>query len=97
MKRYNNYHRHDFYSNLRSLDCVVKPIEYIERAKELDGDKAILFTTNHGFQGNVHEYYTLAKENNIKLVNINIPEFKSYTNITKERIIDIFLKNNVDI
>ena len=68
MKRYNNYHRHDFYSNLRSLDCVVKPIEYIERAKELDGDKAILFTTNHGFQGNVHEYYTLAKENNIKLI-----------------------------
>ena len=37
------------------------------------------------------------KENNIKLVNINIPEFKSYTDITKERIIDIFLKNNVDI
>ena len=68
MKKYNNYHRHDFYSNLRSLDCVVKPIEYIERAKELDGDKAILFTTNHGFQGNVHEYYTLAKENNIKLI-----------------------------
>ena len=68
MKRYNNYHRHDFYSNLRSLDCVVKPIEYIERAKELDGDKAILFTTNHGFQGNIHEYYTLAKENNIKLI-----------------------------
>ena len=56
MKRYNNYHRHDFYSNLRSLDCVVKPIEYIERAKELDRDKAILFTTNHGFQGNIHEY-----------------------------------------
>ena len=68
MKRYNNYHRHDFYSNLRSLDCVVKPIEYIKRAKELDGDKAILFTTNHVFQGNVHEYYTLAKENNIKLI-----------------------------
>ena len=30
-------------------------------------------------------------------VNINIPDFKNYTDITKERIIDIFLKNKVDI
>ena len=66
--KYNNYHKHSMYSNIKSLDVVCKPIEYINRAKELDGDKAILFTTNHGFQGNVHEYYTLAKENNIKLI-----------------------------
>lgn len=66
--RYNNYHKHDMYGNIRSLDCVVKPIEYIERAKELDGDKAIFFSTNHGYQGNIHEYYTLCKENGVKLI-----------------------------
>ena len=68
INRYNNYHKHDMYSNIKSLDCVVKPIEYIERAKELDGDKAIFFSTNHGYQGNMHEYYTLCKEHNIKLI-----------------------------
>lgn len=66
--RYNNYHKHDMYGNIRSLDCVVKPIEYIERAKELDGNKAIFFSTNHGYQGNIHEYYTLCKENGVKLI-----------------------------
>ena len=68
INRYNNYHKHDMYSNIKSLDCVVKPIEYIERAKELDGDKAIFFSTNHGYQGNIHEYYTLCKEHNVKLI-----------------------------
>ncbi len=68
INRYNNYHKHDMYSNIKSLDCVVKPIEYIERAKELDGDKAIFFSTNHGYQGNMHEYYTLCKEHNVKLI-----------------------------
>ena len=34
--RYNNYHKHDMYGNIKSLDAVVKPIEYVERAKELD-------------------------------------------------------------
>ena len=55
IKRYNNYHRHSSYSNIKSLDCVVKPIDYIKRAKELDGDKAIYFTTEHGYQGNIYE------------------------------------------
>lgn len=68
MKRYNNYHKHDYYGNIKSLDVVVSPLEYIQRAKELDGDKAIFFSTNHGYQGNIYEYYTLCKENNVKLI-----------------------------
>lgn len=66
--RYNNYHKHDMYGNIRSLDVVVKPIEYIQRAKELDGDKAIFFSTNHGYQGNIYEYYSLCKDNGVKLI-----------------------------
>ncbi len=68
MKRYNNYHKHTMYSNLRSLDCIVKPIEYINRAKELDGEKAIYFSTEHGYQGNIHELYTLCQIHNVKLI-----------------------------
>ena len=68
MKRYNNYHKHSHYSNLRSLDVIVKPNDYIKRIKELDGDKGIYFTTEHGYQGNVYESYTLCKENNLKLM-----------------------------
>ena len=29
--RYNNYHKHSHYSNIRSLDVIVKPIDYIKR------------------------------------------------------------------
>ena len=63
--KYNNYHKHSMYSNIKSLDVVCKPIEYINRAKELDGDKAIYFSTEHGYQGNVYEAHSLCKTNNI--------------------------------
>ena len=66
--RYNNYHKHDMYGNIKSLDVVVKPIEYVERAKELDGDKAIFFSTNHGYQGNMFEYYTMCQQHGVKLI-----------------------------
>lgn len=66
--RYNNYHKHTCMSNIRSLDCVVQPIEYIKRAKELDGDKAIYFTTEHGWQSDIFTAYTLCKENNVKMI-----------------------------
>jgi DNA polymerase III alpha subunit len=68
IKRYNNYHKHTCMSNIRSLDCVVKPIEYINRAKELDGEKAIYFTTEHGWQSDIFTAYTLCKENNVKML-----------------------------
>ena len=64
--RYNNYHRHTMYSNLRTLDCVSKPIDYINRAKELG--HTTYFTTEHGYQGNIFEAYTLCQENGLKCV-----------------------------
>lgn len=66
--RYNNYHRHSMYSNIKSLDVVCKPIEYIERAKELDGDNAIYFSIEHGYQSNVYEAHELCLMHNIKLI-----------------------------
>lgn len=64
--RYNNYHRHTMYSNLRTLDCVSKPIDYINRAKELG--HTTYFTTEHGYQGNIFEAYTLCQENGLKCI-----------------------------
>lgn len=64
--RYNNYHKHTMYSNLRTLDCVVKPIDYINRAKELG--HTTYFTTEHGFQGNIYEAFTLCEQNDIKCI-----------------------------
>lgn len=32
MTRYNNYHKHDHYGNPWTMDVVVKPEEYCERA-----------------------------------------------------------------
>ena len=64
--RYNNYHKHTMYSNLRTLDCVSKPIDYINRAKELGHTTYV--TTEHGYQGNIFEAYTLCQENGLKCV-----------------------------
>ena len=64
--RYNNYHKHTMYSNLRTLDCISKPIDYINRARELN--HTTYFTTEHGYQGNIFEAYTLCQENDLKCI-----------------------------
>ena len=64
--RYNNFHKHTMYSNLRTLDCVSKPIDYINRAKELN--HTTYFSVEHGYQGNIFEAYTLCQENNLKCI-----------------------------
>lgn len=66
MSYYNNYHKHSMYSNIKTLDCVTKPIDYINRMKEL-GHKNY-FTTEHGYQGNVFEAKTLCDENGLKMI-----------------------------
>lgn len=58
--RYNNFHKHTHYSNLRTLDCVVKPEDYCKRAVELG--HTTYFTTEHGFQGNLFETQTLCEK-----------------------------------
>ncbi len=64
MKRYNNYHKHTHYSNISTLDVVTKPIDYINRAKELG--HTTYFTTEHGYQGNIFEAFKLCKDANLK-------------------------------
>ena len=64
--RYNNFHKHTMYSNLRTLDCVSKPIDYINRAKELN--HTTYFTTEHGYQSNIFEAYTLCQDNGLKCI-----------------------------
>ena len=64
--RYNNYHKHTHFSNLCTLDCVVKPEEYIARAKELG--HTTYFTTEHGFMGNIFQAYTLCQEAGLKCI-----------------------------
>jgi DNA polymerase III alpha subunit len=54
------------YSNLRTLDCISKPIDYIKRAKELG--HTTYFTTEHGYQGNIFEAYTLCQEHELKCI-----------------------------
>jgi DNA polymerase III alpha subunit len=48
------------------LDCVSKPIDYINRAKELG--HTTYTTTEHGYQGNIFEAYTLCQENGLKCI-----------------------------
>ncbi|MGG0308257.1 PHP domain-containing protein [Priestia megaterium] len=64
--RYNNYHKHTHYSNIITPDCIVKPVDYAKRAIELGHTS--LCTTEHGYAGNVFEYYDVAKEYGLKFV-----------------------------
>ena len=64
--RYINYHKHTHYSNLRTLDCISKPIDYIKRALEL-GHKEYV-TCEHGYQGNLFEAHTLCQEHGLKCI-----------------------------
>ena len=64
--RYNNYHKHTHYSNIKTLDCISKPEDYIKRAIELG--HTTYFTTEHGFQGNIYEGHTLCEQYGLKCI-----------------------------
>lgn len=64
--RYNNYHKHTHYSNIITPDCIVKVEDYAKRAMELG--HTTLSTCEHGYAGNVFEYYEVAKKYGLKLV-----------------------------
>jgi len=63
---YENYHSHSHYSNIYTPDCIVRPKDLAKRAVKL-GQKT-LSSVEHGFIGNLFEYYDVAKEYNLKLI-----------------------------
>lgn len=63
---YINYHKHTHKSNVRTIDCIVKPIDYINRAKELNHN--YYSVVEHGWAGNFLEDYELCKKNNINMI-----------------------------
>jgi DNA polymerase III alpha subunit len=64
--RYNNYHKHTHYSNIKTLDCISKPEDYIKRAVELG--HTTYFTTEHGYQGNIYEAHALCEQYNLQCI-----------------------------
>lgn len=66
MRRFQNYHKHTYYSNPYTPDCTVSPRDYAIRAKEVGAE--LLSSVEHGWCGNVWEYYKAAKENELKLL-----------------------------
>lgn len=64
--RYNNYHKHTHYSNPMTPDSITKPIDYIKRACELGHTS--YFTTEHGYQGDIFEAYTLCQQHGLKCI-----------------------------
>lgn len=65
-REYVNYHKHTHYSNVITLDCVVKPKDYIERIKELGHTTYV--SLEHGTTGNVFEAHALCQANDLTLV-----------------------------
>lgn len=65
---YENYHNHSHYSNTLggTPDSVTKPIDLAKRASELN--QQCLFTTEHGWGGNIFDYYESAQKYNLKSI-----------------------------
>ena len=63
---YQNYHKHDFYSNPVVPDSVESPKSYAKRAVELG--HGIISSVNHGWQGKYIEHYELAQQYNLKFL-----------------------------
>lgn len=64
--RYENLHKHTFYSNIMTTDSVLSIEDIARRAVDL-GHKT-LSTVEHGYAGNVFEYYDVAKKYGLKMV-----------------------------
>lgn len=65
VERYNNYHKHDHRANPWILDSVTKEIDYCKRASELG--HTMVFTTNHGMQGDIFSWIDAASQYNLKI------------------------------
>lgn len=63
---YVNFHRHCHYSNIISPDCAIKPIDYINRAIELN--QTAISCVQHGTTAGYFEYYELCKKYNLKFI-----------------------------
>ena len=63
---YVNFHRHCHYSNIISPDCAIKPIDYINRAIELN--QTAISCVQHGTTAGYFEYYELCKKHNLKFI-----------------------------
>ncbi|MFQ3543674.1 PHP domain-containing protein [Halobacillus rhizosphaerae] len=64
--RYENWHKHSKYSNIMTPDSVISIEDIAKRAVEL-GHKT-LSTVEHGYAGNVFEYYDIAEKYGLKLI-----------------------------
>lgn len=64
MIKFQNYHSHKMYTNVRISDSTVTPAAYAERARELG--HTLLSSAEHGWQGNYFETIRVAKEYGLK-------------------------------
>lgn len=64
--RYNNYHKHTHESNIKTLDCVVKPIDYITHSLNLGHNT--YFSTEHGWTGKYMQNYDLCQKYDLKFI-----------------------------
>ena len=62
---YHNYHKHSHKGNIGIQDSITKAQDYIDRAVEL-GHTSV-FSTEHGFQGDVFELKDLIDRKNKEL------------------------------
>jgi len=63
---YQNFHKHDYFSNIITPDSPVSPEAYAQRAVTLD--HGIISSVNHGWCSRYIEYYELAQEYNLKFL-----------------------------
>lgn len=63
---YQNYHKHDYYSNPIVPDSVAFPENYAKKAVELG--HSVISSVNHGWQSYYIDHYELSKKYNLKFL-----------------------------
>lgn len=66
MEKFQNYHRHSFYTNIKVPDSATYNEDYAKRAKELG--HGIISSVEHGTQGRYIEGYEYAKKYDLKFL-----------------------------
>ena len=78
MKKYFNYHKHTYYSNINTTDCVVSYSEYVQRSLELGHEW--LSSTEHGGTFAWIETYNKSKDSGLKFIHGGEFYFVPYRN-----------------
>lgn len=86
MRKYFNYHRHTYSSNVTTIDCTVSNEDYAKRAMELGHEW--ISSCEHGGTINWVDAYMIAQKNKLKYVHVGEYYFVPCRHLEEEKVVE---------